>query len=550
MRSIKVISLFISFVFCFSLHCQAQMSEQQQVDMVKYIDILNTFFKEVIIHYVDSVEIEKTAENAMNFTLQNMDPYSEYISAKDLPEFQIMTTGEYGGIGAVISMRENAIIIREPYEGMPAAEAGLIPGDCILSINGESIEGKDTQYASNLLKGQPNTPLSLTIQRIGEEQPRVIQTKRKRIHIDPIVYYGVLDNNIGYIRLASFTIESAQAVKETLSNLTKNHHITSLIFDVRDNGGGVVEECLSMLNYFLPKGDLLLSMKGKIKPYDKTFRASHSPIEPDLPLAILVNGNSASASEIIAGTIQDQDRGVIIGSRTFGKGLVQTTRSLPYGGQLKLTTAKYYIPSGRSIQKIDYSHRDENGQVNMIPDSLTTVYYTQNNRPVRDGGGILPDFVLEEKKVPTLIYYMELESIFFDFVTQWRAKNPVIASPATFQLTDEIYAEFKEFVQSKDFKYDLQSERNLEALKKSMEFERYMEVASDEFAALEKKLQPDLDRDLELHRDLISSYLSMHIMRQYYYIKGQLIYELRDDDAVKKAIEVLSNQNLYKDTLH
>lgn len=527
----------------------AQLSEQQHADMAKNMDVLNSILKEVAIHYVDSVNVEKLVEDAIAGLMQSLDPYSEYISTKEIPDFQFMTTGEYGGIGSVISMRENEIIIREPYEGMPAALAGLIPGDRILSINGESMEGKDTKYASDKLKGQPNTPLTLTIQRIGESKPREIKLERKRVHVDPVIYYGVMEGGIGYISLSSFTVESAQSVKNALLDLVNNHHISSLIFDVRDNGGGVVEECLEMLNFFLPKGDLLLSMKGKIQQYDKTYRATQSPLEPDLPLVILVNGNSASASEIIAGTLQDLDRAVIVGNKTFGKGLVQSTRPLPYGNQLKLTTAKYYIPSGRSIQRIDYTNRATTGQANAIPDSLTMVYFTKNNRPVRDGGGILPDFIIEEEKMASMIFYLELQSVFFDFVAQWRAKNPSIPSPKEFQLSDETYEEFKEYVKSKKFSYDVQSEKYLETLEKAMELEGYMELASEEFQALQKKLKPDLDRDLELHKDLISKYLAMHIMRQYYYAKGQLIYELRDDEVLNKAREVLSDKQLYTQTL-
>lgn len=550
MKQIRIIYITCIFLLSFSFSLSAQLSEEQHADMIKQMDIFNSILKEVAIHYVDSINAENIVDAAIAELMMSLDPYCEYIRAEDVADFQFVTTGEYGGIGAIISMKDNEIIIREPYDGMPAALAGLIPGDRILMIDGESMEGKDTQYASDKLKGQPNTTLTLTIKRIGENKPREIKLERKRIHIDPITYYGTLDNNIGYISLSSFTVASAQAVKNALKDLVDNHHITSLIFDVRDNGGGVVEECLQMLNYFLPKGELLLSMKGKIKQYDKTYRSTQSPIEPDLPLVILTNGNSASASEIIAGTIQDLDRGVIVGNRTFGKGLVQTTRPLPYGGQIKLTTAKYYIPSGRSIQRINYSKRNKDESAGIIPDSLTSIYYTKNNRPVKDGGGILPDFIVEETNIPTMIVYLELQSVFFDFVTEWRAKNPSIASPSDFKLTDEIYNEFKEYVKSKEFTYDVQSERSLEALKKTMNLEGYMTLASAEYNALEKMLKPDLDRDLELHKDLISKYLALHIMRQYYYIKGQTMYELRNDNTLNKAIEILKEKDLYDKTLN
>jgi carboxyl-terminal processing protease len=483
------------------------------------------------------------------YMLQQLDPYTEYIPEKEMSDFQFQTTGEYGGIGSIISSKNGKIIIVEPYVDMPAALAGLLPGDEILSIDGESMAGKTTSYASERMKGQPHTNLKIKFQRPGEKKPREITLERKRIHINPVTHYGVIKDGIGYIYLSSFITQSAQAVKEALLDLTNNHRINALILDVRDNGGGVVEECLDMLNFFLPKGELLLSMKGKVKQLDRTYRATQPSIQPDIPLVMLVNGNSASASEILSGTIQDLDRGVVIGTRTYGKGLVQSTRELPYGGRLKLTTSKYYIPSGRCIQAIDYAQRDEEGRVSYIPDSLTTVYHTSNHRPVRDGGGILPDFVIEEEKIPTIIYYLEVNYIFFDFVVQWRMKHPKIPAPSEFVLTDEIYNEFKAFVKSKDFTYDRQSEKALESLKKIMEFEDYYDAASTEFQALENKLKPDLDRDLEHYKAQISKYLSMQIMKQYYYAEGQLIYELQNNAALNKAIEILQNKELYAKTL-
>ena len=547
MRSVLIVFVFLSLNHSFKLY--AQLSEKQRFEIAKNLDIFNSVFKELNLYYVDTLDVEKIMQGNIYSMLQQLDPYTEYIPEEDMSDFQFQTTGEYGGIGAIISSRNGKITIIEPYMGMPADLAGLIPGDVILEIDGVSMEGQTTSFASERLKGQPNTTLSLKIQHLDEKKPRLLTIERKRIHIDPITYYGVLKNGIGYIYLSAFTTQSAQAVKEALIDLRKNHQIHSLIFDLRDNGGGVVEECLDMLNFFLPKGELLLSMRGKIKQLDRTYRATQSPIEPDLPLAILVNGNSASASEILSGTIQDLDRGVVIGTRTYGKGLVQTTREIPYGGRLKLTTSKYYIPSGRCIQAIDYAQRDSDGKVFYIPDSLTTVYRTARNRPVKDGCGILPDTVVEDPKIPTIIYYLEGNSIFFDFIVQWRKKHPKIAPPSEFVLTDDIYNEFKAFVKSKDFTYDRQSEKALESLKKIMEFENYYNSASSEFQALENKLKPDLERDLELHKEQISKRLAMRIMQQYYYARGQWIYVLRDDAVLNKAMEILSNKELYNKIL-
>jgi carboxyl-terminal processing protease len=532
-----------------SMDVYSQLSENQRFEISKQLDIFNALFNELNLFYVDSLNIEKTIQDGIAYMLQQLDPYTEYISAENIADFQFQITGEYGGIGSLISMRNDKIVIAEPYDGMPAALAGLIPGDQILAIDGESMAGKNTAYASERLKGQPDTDVKIKYQRMGEKKPREIIIRRKRISINPVIFHGVLDGGVGYIGLSAFTSGSALAVKEALLDLTKNHSIQSLIIDVRNNGGGAVEDCLSMLNFFLPKGELLLSMKGKVKQLDRTYRTTQSPIEPDLPLVIMVNGYSASASEILSGAIQDLDRGVIVGARTYGKGLVQSPRELPHGGQLKITTSKYYIPSGRSIQAIDYTHRDEEGSALPIPDSLTTVFYTAHHRPVRDGGGIMPDILVEEEKTPTLLYYMDANALFFDFVTQWRVKHPAIASPEQFVLTEDIYNEFKEFVLSKDFTYDRQSEKAVESLKKIMEFEGYYDAASAEFQALAEKLKPDLNRDLELHKQLITKFLAMQIMKQYYYAKGELRYELRADQALDRALEILQNKTLYKNIL-
>jgi carboxyl-terminal processing protease len=551
MKMIRVfIGLFLLLLVNVDSKLFAQLSEQQRFDITRSLDVFNALFKELNLYYVDSLNAKQLIqEDLIPYMLQQLDPYTEYFQSEDISEFQFQTTGEYGGIGAMISSRNGKIIIIEPYMNMPAALAGLLSGDEILAIDGESMAGKSSSYASERMKGQPHTTIKLKIQRTGEKKAREFTVERTRIHIDPVTYYEVLRGGIGYIYLSGFTSQSAQAVKNALLDLVNNRHISSLVFDLRNNSGGVVEESLEMLNFFVPKGELLLSTKGKVKQMDRIYRATQTPLEPDMPLVVLVNGNSASASEIFAGTIQDLDRGVVVGTRTYGKGLVQSTRELPYGGKLKLTMAKYYIPSGRCIQAIDYAQRDENGKVSYIPDSLTTVYYTINHRPVRDGAGILPDFPVEEENFPAIIYYMDNDLIFFDFIVQWRLKHPKILPPTEFVLTDDIYNEFKEFVKSKSFNYDRQSEKALDALKRIMEFENYYETASGEFKALENKLKPDLDRDLDLYKSQISKCLALQIMKHYYYAKGQMIYELQNDPALNKAIEIVQNKALYTGVL-
>ena len=528
----------------------AQLSEKTHYDIAKYLDIYNALFKELNLFYVDSIDVKKTVQDDISFMLRRLDPYTEYISEEEMPRFLELTTGEYGGIGSIIVSIGGKTYITDPYEGMPAALAGLQAGDLLLEIDDVNLTGKNVEFASEHLKGQPNTKVKIKFQRTGETKTRTITIERKRLQINPVTYYGVLPGNIGYIYLSDFTTHSAASIRAALEDLKTNKGIESLIVDVRNNGGGVVEDCLEILNYFLPKGELLLTMKGKFRQLDRTYRATQQAVAPEMPLAVLVNRASASASEIFAGTLQDLARAVIIGTRTFGKGLVQMSRQLPYDGRLKLTTAKYYIPSGRNIQAIDYSHRNEDGSVSYVPDSLTTVFYTSKGRPVRDGGGITPDFVPEEKKIPTIAYYMEAENLFFDFAVQWRTNHPQIATPDRFVLTDEDYEAFKTFVRSKDFNYDRQSERALKNLKDIMEFEGYLAFASGEFEALEQKLKPDLNRDLDYYKDLLSNELAKQIMRQYYYAKGEIIYSLREDADLKKAIEMLSDKDKYNSVLN
>ncbi|MDR2621019.1 MAG: S41 family peptidase [Dysgonamonadaceae bacterium] len=536
--------------FILSVSCdfiQAQLSEKEHFEISKQLNIYNALFKELNLFYVDSIDAGKITTDNIDFMLKRLDPYTEYIPEEELSDFLVTTTGEYGGIGAGISSYKGKVFISEPFEGMPASRAGLQAGDVLLEINGETMEGRNSSYASERLKGQPNTTVKVKFQRPGEKKPREASIDRKRIEIDPVTYYGILQGNTGYIYLSGFTTHSAQSVKAAFEDL-KTKGITSLVIDVRDNGGGVVEDCLEILNYFIPKGNLLLTMKGKVRQLDRTYRSTQQAIDSVIPMAVLVNRQSASASEILAGTLQDLDRAVIIGNRTYGKGLVQSPRQLPYNGQLKVTTAKYYIPSGRCIQAIDYSRRNNDESVSYIPDSLTSVFYTSKGRPVRDGGGILPDFVSEEKKVPAMIYYLEVENLFFEFVVQWRTKHPTIASPEKFAVTDEIYGEFKDFLKSKDFNYDRQSGKALENLRDIMEFEGYSDTASEEFKALENKLKPDLDRDLDLYKSQLSDLLARQIMKQYYFVKGEIIYALRSDDGLKKALETLSDKDLYLET--
>lgn len=547
------------------LKAQIQKPDEQNISQERYfeinknIDIFNSLLRELDMFYVDSINIKKTVKEGINSMLAGLDPYTEYYDEQELEEFNTLTKGEYAGIGSSIIYKDGKVVFTEPFEGKPAAKAGVKAGDIILEIDGRDmtktnkVEGENygkalTEFVSSNLKGQPGTTISVKVERFGYKKPLTLKIEREKIIMDPVPYYGIVGKSTGYINLNSFTGKSAYEVKNAFQEL-KKQGITSLIFDLRGNGGGVMEDAIQIVNMFTPKGKVVLTTKGKLKQWDRTYRTTVEPIDADIPLVVLVNRGSASASEIVAGSLQDMDRAVLIGERTFGKGLVQSPRELPYGNSFKVTTSKYYIPSGRCVQAIDYSHRNADGSVGRIPDSLTTVFYTEAGRPVRDGGGVSPDVALPEEKIVTISYYLEKQFIIFDWVTEWVSKHKNIASPAEFSITDTDYEDFKKFVKSKDFEYDRMSEKSLNSLKEVMEFEGYMNTASEEFKALETKLKPNLDRDLDNFKNDIISHLNSEIIKRYYYQKGQFIIALKNDKGLEKALEILDNPNQYKELL-
>jgi len=526
----------------------AENKNQRYYDINKNIDIFNSLLRELDMFYVDSVEVNNLVQGTINNMLTRLDPYTEYYSEENMGDLQFLTTGEYAGIGAIISYKNEQVIINEPYEGLPADKAGLKAGDAILEIDGEDMREATVKQVSDKLKGIPGTIVKLTIQRPGEKKERKFSFEREKIEMDPITYANVIDESIGYFHFGSFTTNSADRVKETITKL-KNSGATSLIIDLRGNGGGILDEAVNMVNLFVPKGEEIVATKGKVKQWDRSYHTQNQPLDEVMPIVVLIDTGSASASEIVAGGLQDLDRAVIVGNRSFGKGLVQTPRDLPYGGNIKITTSKYYIPSGRCIQALDYSHRNPDGSVARVPDSLTTLFKTRNGREVRDGGGITPDITLPQKTGGTIAYYLMADYIIFDYVTEWVQQHPTIASPEIFHMSEPDYDSFKEFVKSKDFTYDQFSERSLQQLKSMMEFERYMDVAAEEYKALEEKLHPDLDRDLDLFREDISSMIESEIVQRYYYKKGVLKHQLSGDKVFDKAVEVLKNPDLYHSLL-
>lgn len=545
----RLIGLFCLLLLMGSI-VPGQAQKDNRFEVSKNLDIFNALMKEVEMFYVDSVDVEKTVRRGINAMLSGLDPYTVYYPEQDMDELKIMTTGEYGGIGSYIRERkEGGVYITEPFEGMPAALAGLKAGDRILAIDTVDTSNKTSSEVSELLKGVPNTKMVLKIQRPNEKKPREVELVRKQILVDQVTYYGIRGDGVGYIYLKGFTDKSAQEVKNALEDLKKNHQIKSLILDLRNNGGGLLESATQIVGMFVPKGKEVVSTKGKISQWDRTYRTSNEPIDTVMPMAVLINGNSASAAEIVSGALQDMDRAVLVGQRSYGKGLVQSTRELPYEGRLKVTMSKYYIPSGRCIQQMDYSHRNADGSVAAIPDSLTSVFYTSKGRPVRDGGGVRPEFEIEEEEMPTMMYYLASDFILLDFVTDWAQKHKTIPSVEEFTVSDADFEAFKNYAKEKNFTYDRQSEKVLKNLKEVAKFEGCMDSDSTIFNDLEARLTPNLDRDFDIYKDKIKKLMASEIVKHYYYQKGELQESLKEDDVLDKALEVLDNQELYNKTL-
>lgn len=527
-----------------------QSADERNFKIAKNLDIFNSIVKELDMFYVDTLDADKTIRNGIDAMLYSLDPYTEYFPEDDQSELEQMLKGSYGGIGSVITWNEKLkrSMIAEPYEHMPAAEVGLKAGDVLMEIDGKDLMGKNNQEVSEMLRGQVGTSFKLTVQRPGTKKPLEFDIVRRSIQLPFIPYYGKLDHQIGYINLSTFSGNPSKEFKQAFLDL-KKQGITSLVIDLRNNGGGLLDESIEIANFFVPRGKTLVTTKGRIAQASNTYKTLREPLDVDIPLVVLVNGSTASSSEILAGSLQDLDRAVIIGTRTFGKGLVQTTRPLPYGATMKLTTSKYYIPSGRCVQAIDYKHRNEDGSVGRIPDSLTTVFHTAAGREVRDGGGVTPDIAVEPEKLPNILFYLVNDNLVFDYATQYCLKHSSIASPEKFEVTDADYQEFKEMVKKADFKYDQQTEKILKNLKEMAEFEGYLDDASEEFKALEGKLQHNLDRDLDYFSRQIKEMIAQEIVKRYYYQRGSIIQQLKEDKDLKEAVKVLTDANRYKKIL-
>lgn len=532
--------------------------DDRNFQIAKNLDLFNSIFKELDMFYVDTIDAEKMIQNGVRGMLALTDPYTEYYPEEEMSSVKELTTGKYGGIGAAIRYYEakDRIAVIEPTEGMPAAEAGVKAGDIILAVGGKEMVRGDmkpqdfSEKVSQALRGEPGTSFILKVMRPLKNDSTILEFKitRKSIHTNPVPYYGMVRDSIGYLALSSFTENCSKDFKKAFIEL-KQKGAKALILDLRDNGGGSLSEAIDIVNFFVPKGQEIVVTKGKLKQAQGSYKTENEPIDTKIPLAVLVNGGSASASEIVSGSLQDLDRAVIIGTRTYGKGLVQTIRPLPYNGTLKVTTSKYYIPSGRCIQAIDYAKKNADGSVARTPDSLTNVFHTAAGREVRDGGGIRPDIEVKGDRIPNIVFYLMNEDIIFDYATQYCWDHPTMESVESFKLTDEDYRAFKELVKSRDFTYDRQSEKMLKSLKEVAEFEGYMEGASEEFKALEKKLNHNLDRDLDYFSKQIKTYIAQEIVTRYFYQRGAAMERLKDDEDLEKAISVLKDGKQYSEIL-
>ncbi len=538
---ILTLSLFLGLSFTYV--------NNKDLALVRNLDIFYTLFRELNMFYVDETDPEKLVNTGIDAMLSSLDPYTTYIPEAEMDDFRFQTTGEYGGIGSIIRRSGSKTIIADPYEGFPAAKAGLRIGDAILEINGKSVAQLSIEEISDRLKGKPGTPLSISVDRLGEAKALKFELIREKISINNVPFYGMLNEKIGYIRISNFTTGAAKEVEEAYKTLMKENKPEGLILDLRSNPGGLLIEAVRICNIFIGKGETIVATRGKVKQWDSEYMTQKEALDTEIPLVVLTNRASASASEIVAGAMQDLDRAVIVGQRTFGKGLVQTSRPLKYNAQLKVTTAKYYIPSGRCIQALDYTHRNDDGSVGYIPDSLITEYQTKNGRKVYDGGGIQPDFEVVPDMLAEITIQLFAQEVIFNYATKYRTEHNVIDEATSFRLTDSSYQDFISYVQDSEFEFQNASEKALEALKKAAKREKYYDLASEEFETLEDKLSHNNLKDLKTFDEEIRQILTEEIVNRYYYQKGRIEAQIQDDIQLDKALEILSNPGMVEEVL-
>lgn len=549
-------SLMLTALMAVAMPIMAQNTSDHNFRVAKNLDIFNAIYRNLDLMYVDSLDADKTIGTAIRSMMHSLDPYTDYFPEDKAAEYKQMMTGKYAGIGSIISysFTRKRVIINEPYEGMPAAEAGLKKGDIILSIDGESMAEKSTAYVSDHLRGEPGTTMVMKIERPSTGKKMTVKVQRRAIQMPYLPYYGMQKGGIGYINYNQYVENSAKDVRRAFIDL-KKQGMKGLVLDLRNNGGGSVQEALQILNMFIPKGRHLLSMKGKVKNANSSYNTTVEPIDTVMPIVVLVNEATASASEITSGALQDYDRAVIMGTRTYGKGLVQIPNvSLPYNGKLKLTTAKYYIPSGRCIQALRYKHTDNGYVAENVPDSLTHEFSTAAGRIVRDGGGIKPDIEVKPDSLPNIAFYLsrvDTTDILLNYEIDYIAAHPTVASSKDFELSDADYEQFKQRVIKSGFTYDQVSEKILKELENLARFEGYYDDAKPEFEALRQKLKHNIAKDLDYpyNKQKIKELIAADLMAAYYFEKGSLENSLRNDKQFAEAARLLGNAEEYQKLL-
>jgi carboxyl-terminal processing protease len=520
--------------------------ETRDFRIAKNLDIFFSLFRELNTFYVDEIDPEKVIKSGIDNMLKTLDPYTVYFPESDAEEFTIMTTGKYGGIGSLVRNSGDYVIISEVYKGFPADAAGIKPGDLLKKVDGVSLKGLSTEKVSEKLKGNPGTEIAVTIERNGKEADYLL--KRERIIIPPVPYYGMIDSKTGYIRFTSFTQNCIEDVKNALISL-KNNNPQQIILDLRGNPGGLLTEAVEIVNLFVGPGNEVVSTKGKVKQFDEDFKTTKPAIDEKIALAVIINRGSASASEIVAGAIQDLDRGIIVGQRSYGKGLVQITRPLSYNTQLKVTTAKYYIPSGRCIQARDFSHPNEDGSVGIIPDSLISEFKTRNGRIVKDGGGIAPDIEILPESLSQISAELYVRNYIFDFATKYYWAHPDIKTSTQFTFSDQDYTDFKTLLQNRNFSYKTVTEESFNELVANAKKEKYYDMHKDLFTELEKDIAHSMDQDLTQFRSEITDLLEDEIISRYFYEEGAIAWTIRKDEQVLKALQILNNKEEYSSIL-
>ena len=541
---------FIAILLVFTAFTAGAQTKKNNFEISKSIDIYNNVLRQLNMYYVDEIDPAELNESAINAMLEGLDPYTVFISESQIEDVKLMTTGEYGGIGAIIQYFDGKSQISEPYEGFPAAKAGLIPGDIFLEVNGIDVTGKNTSEVSELLKGTPGTIVKLKMQRPGEKEPFVKELKREKIKIDNIPYYTVFDNGIGYAILSQFTKDCARELKDVIVEMKKNHELKGFILDLRGNGGGLLAEAVDIVNMFVPKNKLVVYQKGKVAEHNYNHYTQHEPLDLDIPLVILVNEGSASASEIVSGSIQDFDRGVIVGQRTFGKGLVQNIFPMSYNTQIKVTVAHYYLPSNRCIQEIDYSKKKKNVADTLAKnDTLGKAFHTANGRVVYEGHGIQPDVKIEPTMASTITMNLYAKNLFFKYANKYYREHKSIKSAKDFQISDTEYEDFMQFVKDEGFTFTSQSEKEIKELERVAKLEGYLEDIQPMLDEAKAKIEVEKTKDLLDNRSEIEEMLEAEIVSRYYYQKGRIIATLDEDPELAKAFEVILNQEEYNNIL-